>query len=54
MPPKSDDILVKIGCTITEDQKRILEEEALARHYNGVSDLVRNIFQAWIEEFHVS
>lgn len=52
MPRKSDKPLTQCGYTIEEEQKRILDDEALARRYNGTSELVREIFRAWIEEFH--
>jgi hypothetical protein len=50
MPLKHAETLVKIGWTITEEQKKTIEKEAHARRYNGVSELVRDIFQAWIDE----
>lgn len=52
MRPKHEEKLIKAGWAITQEQKRIIGEEALARRYNGESELVRAIFQAWIEENH--
>lgn len=54
MPKKSEQTLVPAGWKITDEQKRVLDEEAHARRYNGTSELVRDIFDSWIEENHKS
>lgn len=51
MPAKSEEPLVSTGYKIKETQKAALEKEALDRRYDSVSALVRDIFDAWIEEF---
>lgn len=52
MPPKHSEQLVKVSFTITKKHHDIILEEALVRRYDSVSHLAREIFQAWIEEFH--
>jgi hypothetical protein len=54
MPKKNIEELAHDGYTITAEQKRIIAAEAFARRYSGKSELVREIFQAWIDEFHKS
>lgn len=52
MPPKHAEELQKVSFTITKKHAEVIQEEALARGYDSVSHLAREIFQAWIEEFH--
>lgn len=54
MPPKHAETLKKVSYTVAIRHDSILNEEALARGYNGTSEMVRDIFEAWIEENHKS
>jgi hypothetical protein len=44
--------LIHSGWSIYDKQKEIIDEEAHARRYSSSSALVRDIFQAWIDDNH--
>lgn len=52
MPAKHSETLTTAGWKITAAQKKIIDAEAFARRYGSSSELVRDIFQSWIEEHH--
>lgn len=52
MPAKLAEEIERTGWSMFKRHVNILNEEALARGYSGTSELVRDIFEAWIEENH--